>query len=177
MTEKIHYRGFTLIELLVVIIILGIIAVIAMAKFINFRQDAEIATHQATAGAFKGGITLANVKWAAAGHSGPADNLQVFAGGASGQLDINLWGFPAQNYPPFESSPRLNNSNDCMSVWRTVLEDAPIVSNSANSANAVYRAAYQGPDQCFFYLLPEQTMSIYYDSRDGSVITDSDPNS
>lgn len=177
MTNKSGQLGFTLIELVVVIIILAILAVIAFPKFINLRQDAEIATHQATGGAFKGGITLANVKWAAAGNSGPADNLQVFSGGASGQLDINQWGFPAQSYPPFESSPRLNNTNDCMSVWRTVLEDAPIVSNSANTPDAVYRAAYQSPDQCFFYFLPEQTMSIYYDSRDGSVITDSDPNS
>ena len=177
MRSKAAPQGFTLIELVVVIIILAILAVIAFPIFINLRQDAEIATHQATGGAFKGGITLANVKWAAAGNSGPVDNLQVFNGGASGQLDINLWGFPAQNYPPFESSPRLNNTNDCMSVWRTILQDAPIVSNSANSADAVYRAAYQGPDQCFYYFLPEQTMSIYYDSRDGRVITDSDPNS
>ncbi|PKG57870.1 prepilin-type N-terminal cleavage/methylation domain-containing protein [Shewanella sp. GutDb-MelDb] len=176
-TKSKRHHGFTLIELIVVIIILGIIAIIAMPKFINLRQDAETATHEATGGAFKGGITLANVKWAAAGNSGPADNLQVFGGGASGQLDINLWGFPAQNYPPLESSPRLNNTNDCMSVWRTILEDAPLVSNSADTVDAVYRAVYQGPDQCYFYYLPEQTMSIYYDSRDGSVITDSDPNS
>lgn len=177
MTKSTVHHGFTLIELIVAIIILGIIAIIAMPKFINLRQDAEIATHEATGGAFKGGIILANVKWAAAGNSGPTDNLQVFGGGASGQLDINLWGFPAQNYPPFESSPRLNNTNDCMSVWRTILEEAPLVSNSTDTVDAVYRAAYQGPDQCYFYYLPEQTMSIYYDSRDGSVITDSDPNS
>lgn len=167
--------GFTLIEMVVVIIVLAIIAVIAASKFINLSQDAEIASVQATGAAFKGGISLANVKWASKGAIGPVDNLQVFADGSNGQLDINQWGFPAQNYPPFESSPRLNNVADCISVWRTILQDAPVVSDSANTPDAEYLASYISPDQCRYFYLPQQTMSIYYDSRNGSVITDSDP--
>ncbi|MCG9731165.1 type II secretion system GspH family protein [Shewanella sp. Isolate13] len=177
MTRSTTASGFTLIEMVVVIIVLAILAVIAVPKFINLKQDAEIASIEATGGAFKGGITLANVKWASKGGNGPVDNLQVFGDGSSGQLDINQWGFPAQNYPPFESSPRLNNVADCMSVWRTVLQDAPVVSNNANTAGAEYLATYISPDQCRYFYLPEQTMSIYYDSRNGNVITDSDPNS
>ncbi|GIU31843.1 type II secretion system GspH family protein [Shewanella schlegeliana] len=177
MTRSTTASGFTLIEMVVVIIVLAILAVIAVPKFINLKQDAEIASIEATGGAFKGGITLANVKWASKGGNGPVDNLQVFGDGSSGQLDINQWGFPAQNYPPFESSPRLNNVADCMSVWRTVLQDAPVVSNNANTAGAEYLATYISSDQCRYFYLPEQTMSIYYDSRNGNVITDSDPNS
>ncbi|MGS0682319.1 type II secretion system protein [Shewanella sp. 125m-7] len=169
--------GFTLIEMVVVIIVLAILAVIAVPKFINLKQDAEIATVKATGGSFKGGISLANVKWVSKGATGPVDNLQVFGDGSNGQLDINQWGFPAQNYPPFESSSRLNNVADCMSVWRTVLQDAPVVSSNTNTADAEYLATYINPDQCRFFYLPDQTMSIYYDSRNGSVITDSDPNS
>lgn len=177
MTTNTASSGFTLIEMVVVIIVLAILAVIAAPKFINLSQDAEIASVQATGGAFKGGITLANVKWVSKGAIGPVDNLQVFHDDSNGQLDINQWGFPAQNYPPFESSPRLNNVADCMSVWRTVLQDAPVVSNDANTPDADYLATYINPEQCRYFYLPQQTMSIYYDSRNGDVITDSDPNS
>lgn len=177
MPTKTASLGFTLIEMVVVIIVLGILAVVATPKFINLKQDAQIATVEATGAAFKGGITLANVKWASKGGSGPVDNLQVFDDGSNGQLDINQWGFPAQNYPPFESSPRLNNVADCMSVWRTIMQEPPVVTSSPNTDGAEYFATYIGPDQCRYFYLPEQTMSIYYDSRDGSVITDSDPNS
>ncbi|GIU46309.1 pilin [Shewanella sairae] len=169
--------GFTLIEMVIVIIILALLAVVAVPKFINIKQDAQIAEVKATGAAFSGGISLANVKWASKGGSGPVDNLQVFEDGSNGQLDINQWGFPAQNYPPFESSPRLNNVADCMSVWRTVQQDPPVVSNNVNTADAEYFATYISPDQCRYFYIEEQTLSIYYDSRDGSVITDSDPNS
>ncbi|WP_299808211.1 prepilin-type N-terminal cleavage/methylation domain-containing protein [uncultured Shewanella sp.] len=177
MTRNTTSAGFTLIEIVVVIIVLAILAVIALPKFINLGQDAEIASVQATGAAFKGGITLANVKWASLGASGPVDNMPVFGDGSNGQLDINQWGFPSQSYPPFESSPRLNNVADCMSVWRTVMQEPPVVTSNPNTDGAEYFATYISPDQCRYFYLPEQTMSIYYDSRNGSVITDSDPNS
>ncbi|WP_394131325.1 Tfp pilus assembly protein FimT/FimU [Shewanella maritima] len=170
--------GFTLIELVVVVTILAIIAVIALPKFINVSQDAEVATVKGTGGAFASGIKLANIKWASLGNSGPADNVQIYQNaGSDGQLDINQWGYPAQNYPPFESSPRLNNTNDCMSVWRTILQDAPSISTNSDPEVSTYRATYISPDQCRYFYNPLATLSIYYDSRNGQVITDSDPNS
>ncbi len=169
--------GFTLIELVVVIIILGILAVVAMPKFINLSEDAHVSAVKGTGGAFKSGINLAHSVWAVRVGSGPSENLPTFGEGEDGEMDFNDAGWPAQHYfTDDEASPQLDNVEDCISVWQTVFQgDEPTVSALNSNDETDYKADYFATNQCRYDYRANMNLSITYDSRDGSVTVDSDP--
>ena len=51
-------RGFTLIELVMVIVILGVLAAVAIPKFVDLKGDAQLAASSAVAGALSSANTI-----------------------------------------------------------------------------------------------------------------------
>ncbi|PKG38138.1 prepilin-type N-terminal cleavage/methylation domain-containing protein [Psychromonas sp. Urea-02u-13] len=70
-------NGFTLIELVIVIIILGILAVVAVPKFVDLQGDARESTLKGVKSALEGGATLAYSKAAIEGKEKTGSSIDV----------------------------------------------------------------------------------------------------
>lgn len=66
-------RGFTLIELVTVVVLLGVIAAIAIPKFVNLGSDARIASMNALHGSIKTSMELVKVVVALRGSASSAN--------------------------------------------------------------------------------------------------------
>ncbi len=66
-------RGFTLIELIIIIVVLGILSAVAVTKYQDLTQDANISATKGNLGTVRAGIMLIHAKLLLAGISGPGE--------------------------------------------------------------------------------------------------------
>ena len=74
-------RGFTLIELVMVIVIIGILAAVAVPKFVNLSSDARTGVMKAVEGSMRSANSMIYAKAAASGALGTTGT--VTSGGAT----------------------------------------------------------------------------------------------
>ncbi len=76
-------RGFTLIELIVVIVILGVLAAVALPKFVDLQKDARLSVMSGVEGAMRAAASMVYAKALIDGVEGRANSTVTISTGTT----------------------------------------------------------------------------------------------
>ena len=83
MLKKSNQKGFTLIEIIAVLVILGILAAVAIPKYMSMADEARIKAAQGAISEVKGRLSSAQAKMMMANNGVPPTGVQLVANAAS----------------------------------------------------------------------------------------------
>lgn len=173
--------GFTFIELIVVIVLLGLLAAVALPRYLNVTQDAQTAALEGMAGSFGTALMVARAQWYTAGNQPgeavtAADKVPVNLDGRIIYMNENGW--PANTDPTAHAGEDTQTAEECQEVWNGILQGAPrstVLASERANARYFVDVIEANPDRCRYEFIlnsnpdAQRTHFFEYNLRDGTI--------
>lgn len=173
MSKGSQASGFTLIEFVIVIALLGILAAIALPRFMNAQDDAHAAAVKGTGGALASAVILLRSQWLTNGSAGEVDGVIGFG---NDLVATSTDGWPTDANQGAASNHSVvigGTAQRCVDIWNALLlVGAPSVSvvGDVTTDNPDYVATSPGSSCLYTYRNSVAGSTIEYDPANGAVI-------
>lgn len=167
-------KGFTIVELVVVIVILGILAAVALPRFMDASERAHDSAVIATKGALAESVALFKAQWFVNGNSqgDPENDVNGFGDGA---VDSNESGWPVRHDGDSTNTSTTTEwvaASDtmvvanCVTVWTGLLgaQGPSVEATSATPTAGIEYLASAADPTCTYVYQPD----LNSDSTDGT---------